>query len=82
MVGTKLSSRGQTTIPKHIRDRLGLEAGDRILFLIKDGEVVLQPVKHSLRDLRGSVNPHRKPEDFDEVRREVQKKVAERNLHE
>lgn len=82
MVGTKLTSRGQTTIPKHIRERLGLEAGDRVLFLVKDGEVVLQPVKHGLRDLQGSVKPRRKPEDFDEVRREVRRRVAERNLHE
>ncbi len=82
MVGTKLTSRGQTTIPKHIRERLGLEAGDRVLFLVKDGEVVLQPVKHSLRDLRGSVKPRRKPEDFDEVRREVRRRVAEGTLHE
>ena len=81
MVGTKLTSRGQTTIPKHIRERLGLEAGDRVLFLVKDGEVVLQPVNQGLRDLRGSVKPQRKPEDFDEVRREVRRRVAERNLN-
>ncbi len=80
MVGSKLTSRGQTTIPKRIRQRLGLEPGDRILFLEKDGEVVLQPVKHTLRDLRGSVEPRERPEDFDEVRRQVKKRVAGRSV--
>lgn len=80
MLGSKLTSRGQTTIPKRIRDRLGLEPGDRVIFVEKDNEVVLQPVKHTLRDLQGSVEPRKRPEDFDGVRREVRKRVGKRNV--
>jgi len=82
MVGSKLTSRGQTTIPKSIRERLQLEPGDRVLFLERDGEVVLQPVKQTLRDLRGSVTPRKPGEEYDQIRKEVKKEVAKRNADE
>ena len=78
MVGSKLTSKGQTTIPKEIRDYLSLEPGDRVLFLVKDGNVVVQPVKLTLLDLRGSVEARQRPEDFDAVRGQVRRKVARR----
>jgi AbrB family looped-hinge helix DNA binding protein len=78
MVGSRLTTKGQTTIPKEIRDHLGLEPGDRVLFLLKDGSVVVHPVKLSLLDLRGSVEPRQSPEDFDAVREQVRQKVARR----
>ena len=78
MVGSRLTSKGQTTIPKEIRDHLGIEPGDRVLFLLKDGNVVVQPVKLTLLDLRGSVEPRQSPEDFDAVREQVRRKVARR----
>ena len=78
MIGSKVTSRGQTTIPKPIRDRLGLEPGDRVLFVEREGEVVLQPMKESLRDLRGSLEPRTQPEDYDRVRHEVRRAVGKR----
>lgn len=82
MVGSKITSKGQTTIPKRIRDELGLEPGGRVQFVLKDGEVVLQPIKSTLLDLRGTVKPRRRPEDFSEVRQEVKKRVARKAAHE
>ncbi|MEA1977366.1 MAG: AbrB/MazE/SpoVT family DNA-binding domain-containing protein, partial [Chloroflexota bacterium] len=70
----------QTTIPKKIRERLNLQAGDRVLFLEKDGEIVLQPVTQTLRDRRGSVEPRKQPEDYNDIREDVKKQVAERNV--
>jgi len=78
MVGSKITTKGQTTIPKKIRERLNLEPGDRVLFLEKNGEIVLQPVTQTLRDRRGSVEPRKEPEDFKDVREDVKKRVAER----
>ena len=79
MIGSKLTIRGQTTIPKPIREYLGLEPGDRVLFVLKEDKVVLQPVRDTLLDLRGSVEPREKPEDFDKVRAEVRKRVSKRS---
>jgi AbrB family looped-hinge helix DNA binding protein len=42
-MGTTLTSKGQVTIPKHIRDSLSLEPGCKIVFDVnKDGELVLR----------------------------------------
>ena len=78
MIGSKITTKGQTTIPKKIRERLNLQAGDRVLFLEKDGEIVLQPMTQTLRDRRGSVEPKKEPENFEDVREDVKKRVAER----
>jgi len=78
MVGSKITTSGQTTIPKKIRERLNLEPGDRVLFLEKDGEIILQPMTQTLRDRRGSVDPRKEPENFEDVREDVKKRVAER----
>ncbi|HUT87800.1 MAG TPA: AbrB/MazE/SpoVT family DNA-binding domain-containing protein, partial [Candidatus Heimdallarchaeota archaeon] len=50
----RVSSKGQLTIPKMIRDYLGISAGDRVTFITRDGEVIFFPVKGTLLDLRGS----------------------------
>ena len=43
MQSTTLTSKGQATIPKHIRDRLGLKPGSRLVFEVnKEGELVLR----------------------------------------
>lgn len=44
MATSTLTSKGQVTIPKEIRDRLGLKEGDRLAFDLDDqGRVVLRP---------------------------------------
>lgn len=49
-----LTSKGQTTIPKSIRDHLGLQAGDQLDFVIEaDGRVTLRPATHDVMDLAG-----------------------------
>jgi len=41
---TTLTSKGQATIPKHIREALGLKPGDKLTFDVNDaGELVLRP---------------------------------------
>ena len=43
---TSLTSKGQVTIPKHIRDQLGLGTGTQIDFAVDvAGQVVLRPIK-------------------------------------
>jgi AbrB family looped-hinge helix DNA binding protein len=41
-----LTSKGQTTIPKSIRDGLGMKAGDRMSFTLMPDGVVLMRVKN------------------------------------
>ena len=54
MSNATLTSKGQTTIPKEIRDKLGLKAQDRLNFtLMPDGTVIMRAKKRSLADLAG-----------------------------
>ena len=49
-----ITSKGQVTLPKPIRDRLDLKAGDRIAFSMEDdGRLVVTPVKRSVMELAG-----------------------------
>ncbi|MEZ3114782.1 AbrB/MazE/SpoVT family DNA-binding domain-containing protein [Halobaculum sp. MBLA0147] len=50
-----VSSRGQATIPKEYREKLGIEAPGRVKFVeTATGEVVVQPIE-SVTDLRGTL---------------------------
>ncbi len=49
-----LTSKGQTTIPKKVRDALKLKTGDRLEFIIEsEGRVLLRPATSDLIALDG-----------------------------
>jgi hypothetical protein len=50
---------------------MGVEEGDRVAFVQRGGEVVLRPVRQTLRDLRGSVAVAGE-QDFAAIRASVQ----------
>lgn len=53
-----LTSKGQVTIPKEVRDKLGLDTGDRLAFRVRDdGVVELAPENVALMSLYGIVKP-------------------------
>ena len=54
MPTSTMSSKGQTVIPKAIRERLGLQPGDAVDFVVQDdGDVVLRPALEDVRRLKG-----------------------------
>jgi AbrB family looped-hinge helix DNA binding protein len=71
---SRLTSKGQTTIPRPIRERLGLEAGDRVLFLVRESDVVIRKLQGLdtayLHALEGSLGEWDSPED-DEAYRDL-----------
>jgi len=55
-----ITVKGQATIPKAIREHLGLKPGDRVKFFVHpDGSVVLLP-KLPVAALRGMLKPRRR----------------------
>jgi len=51
-----MTVKGQVTVPKDIRHRLGLKSGDRVAFtMLSDGTVVIRPKTRRLADLAGSL---------------------------
>lgn len=52
MLESAITKKGQTTLPKPVRDTLGVRAGDRVRYVVLDGEVRILPVR-SIRRLFG-----------------------------
>ena len=71
-----ITVKGQATIPKDIRDHLGLKPGDRVKFFIHpDGTVVLLP-KVPVTALRGIVRRPRRPVSVERMRTAVAEGAA------
>lgn len=52
-----LTSKGQTTIPKEIRDSLGIKPGDRMTFTqMPDGTVLMRVKTKSIVDIAGKLH--------------------------
>ena len=45
MIESSVTKKGQTTLPKPVRDSLGLRAGDRVRYVIAHGEARILPVR-------------------------------------
>jgi antitoxin PrlF len=56
MPASTLTSKGQLTLPKAIREQLGLHEGDRVEFRVTGtGQVVVEAATVDLRELRGTL---------------------------
>ena len=56
-----LTTKGQVTIPKDIRETLHLYKGDKVEFIISDtNEVILRPVTKKVSDVFGSLSNYKK----------------------
>lgn len=54
METTTLTSKGQLTLPKAVRDKLHLKTGDRMrVEVTEDGRVVLEPATVDVLELKG-----------------------------
>jgi antitoxin PrlF len=75
-----ITVKGQATIPKSIRDHLGLQPGDRVKFFVHpDGSVVLLP-KLSASAVRGIVKSrNRRPVTTEQMTAAVADSALSRN---
>lgn len=64
-----LTSKGQVTIPKAVREILGLEEGDQVRFEVdaKAKRTSMEPVKKKLEDLWSLAIPGAKRMTFEEM---------------
>ena len=59
---TTMTSKGQTTIPKEIRDSLGLQPQDKLNFsLLSDGTVIMRAKKKSIKSVYGMLHQADRP---------------------
>ncbi len=79
MAGSTITSKGQATIPKVVRDRLKLRPGDRVEFIVEeDGRVVLVPATRRLADLYGVLPRPAHPVSLDEMEAAIRAGAAGR----
>lgn len=80
MASSTVTAKGQTTIPKEIRDHLGLRPGNRIDYVVDEGgNVTLKPATHDIRDLHGLLHrPGMRSLTVDEMNRIIRERRGTR----
>lgn len=71
-IAAKLTSKGQITVPKAVRDTLALKPGDQVLFRVEDNRAIIARTEDFL-ELAGSVPvpPGKRGAKWEDIRRET-----------
>ena len=76
----KMTSKGQTTVPKEVRDFLGLEEGTQVEWILDEqGKATVKPRKLRAIDLAGFLGPSPVgPVSSEEMNKGIAEAIAER----
>ena len=75
----KVTSKGQTTVPKEVRELLGLEEGTQVEWIVDDGKVTVKSRKLRAVDLAGMLGPSPVgPVSIEEMNEAVGQAIVER----
>jgi AbrB family looped-hinge helix DNA binding protein len=78
MVSATVTSKGQITLPKDVRDDLQLKEGDKVVFEKVEGRYVLRPQNKNIMDLAGILHrPGEKTMSLDEIDEVLGQALAE-----
>jgi antitoxin PrlF len=80
MPSATITTKGQVTIPKIIRDSLLLNTGDQIEFVITNKrEALIRPISKKVDDVFGKLyNPKRKARSIEEIHEKLKRKMKEK----
>lgn len=77
MATATVTSKGQITIPKEVRDALGLETGHRVSFRVREDRVVeMHPENEDLMSLCGILKPVVKGVTLEDMKEAVRQGAA------
>ncbi len=72
MSSAVLTSKGQITIPKGVRERLQVDTGDRVEFVESaDGVFTLIAATRDVQDLKGLITKPAKPVSIEDMNRAI-----------
>lgn len=75
-MNTILTSKGQITLPKELREELGLCAGDRVDFFVEEDQSVRMVIKHvPVSSLKGMLPSPEQPVSIQEMDKAIQEGV-------
>ncbi|MGH8544706.1 MAG: AbrB/MazE/SpoVT family DNA-binding domain-containing protein [Gammaproteobacteria bacterium] len=79
MATATLTSKGQVTIPLDVRQRLGLDTGDRIEFVeLEGGEYAIRPVIDDIRLLKGLLRKPKRPVTVEDMNKAIRARGTSR----
>lgn len=79
MATATITSKGQATIPKAVRERLHLSPGDRVEFVVQDdGTALMVPATLTLAELRSVIPPPPRPLGLAEMEDVIHRHAAGR----
>ena len=81
MVVSTITSKGQTTIPKEIREKYHLKAHDRLLFKPEGDKIIVKPISGTILGLRGTF-PIKHKLNFQKLRNKMKKESAKEAIRE
>ena len=73
-----LTTKGQVTIPADVRQRLGLESGDRIEFVEIEGGFAIKPAIDDVRSLKGLLRKPAKAVSIEDMNATIRQRGAGR----
>lgn len=77
MLTATLSSKGQLTLPKPLRDAFRLRTGSRVLFTLKPDSAILKPMSRSVDDVFGTLKRQgQKPVSVDAMNAAIRHRLA------
>lgn len=78
-VAAQVTSKGQVTIPKAVREALALETGDRVVFRVEQNRAIMARTP-DLLELAGAVDvpAGKRGLEWDEVRSAARDRLAQR----
>lgn len=68
-----VTSKGQITLPKAVRDRLGVKAGDRVEFVETDRGFVVVPATQDIRALKGLLPRPKRAVTIEDMNRTIRR---------
>jgi AbrB family looped-hinge helix DNA binding protein len=77
MATATLTTKGQLTIPKNIRDALRLHTGDKIeIIVMKEGEAIIRPIAKKVDDVFCRLKrPDQKVATLEDMDRAIRKRM-------
>jgi antitoxin PrlF len=73
MASATVTSKGQVTLPKSVRDRLGIEAGDRLEFVESEQGFLVIAATRDIRSLKGIIGKPNKPVAIEAMNSAIEK---------
>lgn len=81
MPTAKITSKGQLTLPKSVRESTGTRTGDRLeVTVAKDGAIVLRPIRGSVEQLFGLLRREgQEPVSVEEMDEAIAEQISKDN---